>query len=52
MSLQRSTPSAQHVDAAGIEAFITALEHTPNVEPHSLMLLRGGNVVAEGWWAP
>jgi CubicO group peptidase (beta-lactamase class C family) len=52
MSLQRSTPSAQHVDAAGIEAFITALEHTPNVEPHSLMLLRHGNVVAEGWWAP
>jgi CubicO group peptidase (beta-lactamase class C family) len=52
MSLQRSTPSAQHVDASGIEAFIDALEHLPNVEPHSLMLLRSGQVVAEGWWAP
>ncbi|HXH33681.1 MAG TPA: serine hydrolase domain-containing protein [Plantibacter sp.] len=52
MSLQRSTPSAQHIDASGIDAFISALEATPDVEPHSLMVLRAGQVVAEGWWAP
>jgi len=52
MSLHRSTPSAQHIDATGIDAFISALETAPGVEPHSLMLLRSGAVVAEGWWAP
>lgn len=52
MSLQRSTPSAQNIDAAGIDAFITALDAAPGIESHSLMLLRSGQVVAEGWWAP
>lgn len=52
MSLQRSTPSAQNIDAAGIDAFVSALEAAPGIEPHSLMLLRSGQVVAEGWWAP
>ncbi|MET0479908.1 MAG: serine hydrolase domain-containing protein [Mycetocola sp.] len=51
-SLPRSTPSAHAVDAAGIASFITALEATPLIEPHSLMLLRDGEVLAEGWWAP
>ena len=51
-SLPRSTPSAHAVDAAGITSFITALEATPLIEPHSLMLLRDGEVLAEGWWAP
>ncbi|MBG6237853.1 CubicO group peptidase (beta-lactamase class C family) [Mycetocola sp. CAN_C7] len=51
-SLPRSTPSAHVIDARGISAFITALEDAQDVEPHSLMLLRDGHVLAEGWWAP
>lgn len=51
-SLPRSTPSAHAVDARGITAFVDALEAAPNIEPHSLMLLRDGHVLAEGWWAP
>jgi CubicO group peptidase (beta-lactamase class C family) len=50
--LPRSTPSAAGVDAAGISAFVDALTSTPGIDPHSLMLVRGGAVVAEGWWAP
>ncbi|MEV3908280.1 serine hydrolase domain-containing protein [Streptomyces canus] len=51
-SLPTSTPAAQGVDAAGIQAFLDALESDPAIEPHSLMLLRHGRVVASGWWAP
>ncbi|WP_111766915.1 serine hydrolase domain-containing protein [Nakamurella deserti] len=51
-ALPRSTPSAAGVDAAGISAFVDALTSTPGIDPHSLMLIRGGTVVAEGWWAP
>lgn len=51
-TLPRSTPAEQGVDPAGITAFIDALESTPQVEPHSIMVLRHGVVVAEGWWAP
>jgi CubicO group peptidase (beta-lactamase class C family) len=51
-ALPRSTPSAEGIDARGIDAFVTALERTPDVEPHSLMVLRHGRVVAEGWWGP
>lgn len=48
----RSTPSSQGVDPAGVEAFLDAMEAHPEVELHSLMLLRNGHVVTEGWWAP
>ncbi|WP_328744476.1 beta-lactamase family protein [Streptomyces sp. NBC_00285] len=51
-SLPTSTPAAQGVDAAGVQAFLDALESDPGIEPHSLMLLRHGQVVASGWWAP
>ncbi|MFE2139649.1 serine hydrolase, partial [Streptomyces sp. NPDC059466] len=47
-----STPAAQGVDAAGVHAFLDAVEAAPDIEPHSLMLLRHGHVVASGWWAP
>ena len=50
--LPRTTPSAQGVDARGVVAFVDALERVPRLEPHSLMVLRHGHVVAEGWWAP
>jgi CubicO group peptidase (beta-lactamase class C family) len=50
--LPHSTPSAQDVDAAGLEAFLDAIDAAPEIELHSLMVLRHGNVIAEGWWAP
>lgn len=51
-SLPRSSPSAQGVDARGILSFLDAVAVAPDVEMHSMMLLRHGSVVAEGWWAP
>ena len=30
----------------------TLLEATDGVEPHSLMILRHGSVIAAGWWSP
>ena len=50
--VRRSPPSAQQVDAAGIEAFLDAIETADDLELHSLMLLRRGQIVAEGWWEP
>lgn len=61
-SLPRSAPSAQNTDARGVIAFLDALDASadngsgrsgqPGTELHSLMLLRHGQVIAEGWWAP
>ena len=50
--LPRSTPSSQGVDPTGVQAFLDAMEAHAEVEMHSLMLLRNGHVVAEGWWTP
>ena len=50
-SLARSTPEAQGVSAAGILDFLDAVERE-NFELHSLMMLRHGKVIAEGWWKP
>ncbi|MET9731953.1 serine hydrolase domain-containing protein [Streptomyces sp. NPDC006458] len=47
-----STPAAQGVDATGVLALLDALDAAPDIEPHSLMILRHGRVVAAGWWAP
>jgi CubicO group peptidase (beta-lactamase class C family) len=47
-----STPAAQGVDARGVHAFLDAIEGAPDIEPHSLMILRHGRLVAAGWWAP
>ena len=49
--LPRSTPAEQGVAAAGISRFLDAVLGAGN-ELHSLMLLRHGHVVAEGWWEP
>jgi CubicO group peptidase (beta-lactamase class C family) len=51
-SLPRSSPVEQHVDPAGVLAFLDALDARPDIEMHSLMLVRHGHVVAEGWWRP
>ncbi|MFF8190710.1 serine hydrolase domain-containing protein [Streptomyces bobili] len=50
--LPDSTPSAQGVDASGVLAFLDAVDAAGSIEPHSLMVLRHGRVVAAGWWAP
>ncbi|WP_210593023.1 serine hydrolase [Streptomyces sp. GESEQ-35] len=50
--LPLSTPAAQGVDASGVHAFLDALDAAPDIEPHSLMIMRHGHLVASGWWAP
>ncbi|MFG2806752.1 serine hydrolase domain-containing protein [Streptomyces massasporeus] len=50
--LPTSGPAAQGVDASGVHAFLDALEAAPEIEPHSLMIMRHGHLVASGWWAP
>jgi CubicO group peptidase (beta-lactamase class C family) len=49
--LARSTPEAEGVSSQGILDLVNALEMNVH-EMHSLMLLRHGKVIAEGWWAP
>ncbi|WP_375431154.1 serine hydrolase domain-containing protein [uncultured Friedmanniella sp.] len=51
-SLPRSTPAEPGVASRGVAAFLDAMEAAPDIELHSVMLLRHGHVVAEGWWAP
>ena len=51
-SLPRSTPADQRVDPAAILSFLDAVDERPDIEMHSLMVVRHGRVVAEGWWAP
>ena len=51
MTLPRSTPRAQGVDAAGLHAFVDAVE-AGGLGLHSLMVVRHGSVVAEAWWRP
>jgi CubicO group peptidase (beta-lactamase class C family) len=50
--LPRSTPADQHVDPGAVLAFVQAVDADPAIELHSLMVVRHGHVVAEGWWAP
>ncbi|MCA9082033.1 MAG: serine hydrolase, partial [Planctomycetaceae bacterium] len=50
-ALPRATPESQGIDSAQLQAFVAALdEHVDTA--HSVMLLRHGQVVAEGWWGP
>jgi CubicO group peptidase (beta-lactamase class C family) len=49
--LKRSSPEAQGIASAAILAFVEAVDRDID-SLHSLMLLRRGKVVAEGWWAP
>ena len=51
MTLPRSTPERQGVSSAALLRFVDALENELH-DVHSMMLVRGGFVVAEGWWAP
>lgn len=49
--LPRSLPEAQGVSASGLLDFLNAIE-TQKLNVHSVMVLKHGQVVAEGWWAP
>jgi CubicO group peptidase (beta-lactamase class C family) len=49
--LPRSTPEEQGMDSAAIREFVTTADDKVNTL-HSVMILRNGKVVAEGWWAP
>jgi CubicO group peptidase (beta-lactamase class C family) len=50
-SLPRNTPMAQGVSPKGILDFLDAVERE-KFELHSFMMLRHGQVIAEGWWEP
>jgi CubicO group peptidase (beta-lactamase class C family) len=47
---QRSTPEAEGIASAALLAFVDAVDQLGGL--HSLMLVRHGRVVAEGWWHP
>lgn len=49
--MQRSEPEAQGVEPEAIVAFLDAVE-AEHLGLHSLMLVRRGHVIAEGWWRP
>ncbi len=49
--LPRAVPEAQGVSSAKLLDFINAVE-TRKLNVHSVMVVRHGQVVAEGWWAP
>jgi CubicO group peptidase (beta-lactamase class C family) len=50
-SLPRSTPEAEGVSSQAISTFLDSVAKSRH-EFHSFMLLRHGNVIAEGWWKP
>lgn len=50
-SLPRTSPESQGVLSSGILDFLKAIKES-GLEWHSFMLVRHGNVVAEGWWKP
>lgn len=50
-SLPRSTPEAQGVSSAAISAFLDKVTES-KIDFHSIMVVRHGNVIAEGWWSP
>jgi CubicO group peptidase (beta-lactamase class C family) len=49
--LPRGNPEAQGVSSPAVLAFVEAADKTID-SFHSFMLVRHGQVVAEGWWAP
>ena len=50
-SLPRSAPEAQGISSAAILLLLDAAEKKIDAL-HSIMIVRHGQVVAEGWWAP
>jgi len=50
-SLPRSSPERQGVSSSSLLAFVEAADQEIDAM-HSFMLVRHGQVVAEGWWTP
>lgn len=50
-TLTRSTPEAEDVSSKAIITFLDSAAKSKH-EFHSIMILRHGKVVAEGWWKP
>jgi len=50
MPLSRSTPEAQGISSQAVFDFVEAADRINTL--HSFMIVRRGNVIAEGWWKP
>ncbi len=50
-TLPRSTPESQGISSAAILGFVEEADRKVD-SLHSVMIVRHGHVVAEGWWAP
>ena len=50
-ALPRSTPEAQGVSSSNLLDFVDAADRQLD-SMHSVMILRHGHVIAEGWWSP
>jgi len=50
LPLPRSTPEAQSISSQSILDFVNAVDQIHTL--HSFMIVRHGNVIAEGWWSP
>src|SRR6185436_20057346 len=50
-ALPRSAPETQGVSSAGLLAFLEAADQQLD-GMHSVMLVRHGHVITEGWWTP
>lgn len=51
VSLPRSAPEAQGVSSSAMLQVIDALDQRVT-EMHSIIVVRNGHVIAEGWWSP
>src|ERR1700680_3965262 len=51
LALPRSTPEKQGISSSAILGFVEAADRQVDAM-HSFMLVRHGQVVAEGWWSP
>lgn len=49
--LSRTSPESQGISSSAVRKFISAANGS-GLQWHGFMLLRHGNVVAEGWWKP
>ena len=49
--LPRSTPEQQGISSLDISGFLNAIKESKQ-EFHSLMIIRHGHVITEGWWSP
>lgn len=51
VALPRSTPEEQGVSSSALVEFVNALDQQID-GMHSIMIVRHGRVIAEGWWEP